>query len=314
MSTVEVKCQSGFSGGLNQRFIMEVFETVNNTQVLVATNWTDLDVGNNQPVSLGVWGLLPDSDYIISVKSTNEKGESSPVYVGGSTRILPSGDATWLPINDHNSDNDSRMPLLFVIVGILVTLMIMGALVTAILAVRRRRLMKLTQIEITSSNGSNGSSPPILNTELQEALIKPEEKVPNIQRKVSFREEPSKSRNYHHRQHCPECEIQVERSLTPPIYNYSASSSILPPVQKAVVRTFSIDKLRPVCPVCNPVGDTPYPDEHNIPKHPKNNNRIESPEEEVQRLNSELDELQQCLLNGAAALAAVENLRELDLT
>ena len=85
-STVEVKCQSGYSGGLSQRFIMEVFETVNNSQVLVATNWTDLNVGNNQEVNLGVGGLLPDSDYIISVKASNERGESSPIYVGGSTR------------------------------------------------------------------------------------------------------------------------------------------------------------------------------------------------------------------------------------
>ena len=87
-TTVEVKCQSGYSGGLSQRFIMEVFETVNNTQVLVATNWTDLNVGNNQEVNLGVGGLLPDSDYIISVKASNERGESSPIYVGGSTRYV----------------------------------------------------------------------------------------------------------------------------------------------------------------------------------------------------------------------------------
>ena len=39
---MEVKCKSGFSGGLDQRFIMDVFETVNNTQVLVATNWTEM--------------------------------------------------------------------------------------------------------------------------------------------------------------------------------------------------------------------------------------------------------------------------------
>ena len=32
-----------------------------------------------------------------------------------------------------------------------------------------------------------------------------------------------------------------------------------PPVERAVVRTFSIEKMRPVCPVCNPGGDTPYP-------------------------------------------------------
>jgi hypothetical protein len=41
-----------------------------------------------------------------------------------------------------------RMPMLFVIVGILVTLMIIGACVTATLAIRRRRMKKLAEIDI----------------------------------------------------------------------------------------------------------------------------------------------------------------------
>ena len=53
---------------------MDVFETVNNTQVLVATNWTGMKVGSlEQEVTLGAWGLLPDSDYIISIRAKNEK-------------------------------------------------------------------------------------------------------------------------------------------------------------------------------------------------------------------------------------------------
>ena len=53
---------------------MDVFETVNNTQVLVATNWTGMKVGPlEQEVTLGAWGLLPDSDYIISIRAKNEK-------------------------------------------------------------------------------------------------------------------------------------------------------------------------------------------------------------------------------------------------
>ena len=109
-------------------------------------------------VTLGAWGLLPNSDYIISIKASNAKGESSPVFLGGSTR-LTQNDASWLPINDAAESEQSRMPLLFVIVGILVTLMIMGALLTAILAVRRRREAKLNQIEVQSSSSSNQSPP-----------------------------------------------------------------------------------------------------------------------------------------------------------
>ena len=85
-------------------------------------------------------------------------------------------------------------------------------------------------------------------------------------------------------------------------FNYGQNG--LPPVQKAIVKTFSIDKLRPLCPVCNPVGDVPYPvGGGSPPKLPRNNNFSDEDEsEEVKKLNSELEELQKCLLNGAADL------------
>ena len=59
-----------------------------------------------------------------------------------------------LPRHEDLNVKEGRMPLLFVIVGILVTLMIMGALLTAILAVRRQRAAKLNQIEIQSGSSS----------------------------------------------------------------------------------------------------------------------------------------------------------------
>jgi hypothetical protein len=61
----------------------------------VASNWTDdSDLIDGTIFSLGVWGLLPSSNYIISIKSVNDRGESSPVFVGGntvgtSTSLLP---------------------------------------------------------------------------------------------------------------------------------------------------------------------------------------------------------------------------------
>ena len=77
-------------------------------QVLVASNWT---TGS----TLSVRGLLPESSYIIAVKAVNDRGESTPVYVGGKTEGLVQS----LPI----SGDSSRLPLLFVIVGILLALM-----------------------------------------------------------------------------------------------------------------------------------------------------------------------------------------------
>ncbi len=38
--SVEVRCQAGFNGGLEQHFVLEVFEMLNGSQVLVATNWS----------------------------------------------------------------------------------------------------------------------------------------------------------------------------------------------------------------------------------------------------------------------------------
>ena len=114
----------------------------------MATNWTDdSDLTDGTTFSLGVWGLLPSSNYIISIKSANDRGESAPVFVGGatvgtSTSLLP------LPV----STEATRMPMLFVIVGILVTLMVIGACVTATLAIRRRKTKELADIDITRSS------------------------------------------------------------------------------------------------------------------------------------------------------------------
>ena len=151
------------------------------------------------------------------------------------------------------------------------------------------------------------------NADLQEALLKSETdpprslSAPTIQRKVSFREHPTPSK------YCPECQhletgatastaSTFRRPMTPQSYNNG-----YPPITRAVVKTFSIDKLRPVCPVCNPVGsETPYPKNNNFTQEAIEAAPLENPDDEVQRLNSELDELQKCLLNGAAALAQAE--------
>ena len=78
-----------------------------------------------------------------------------------------------------------------------------------------------------------------------------------IHRKVSFRDEDL----------CTAC--RRDRHLTNGGHNGAPAPltpvlscsrrGVFPPVERAVVRTFSIDKMRPVCPVCNPGGDTPYP-------------------------------------------------------
>jgi len=81
-----------------------------------------------------------------------------------------------------------------------------------------------------------------------------------IHRKVSFRDKDVCSVCQHQR-HMENG--QFNGSLTPisPVLSLNGRRIAFPPVERAVVRTFSIEKMRPVCPVCNPGGDTPYPSE-----------------------------------------------------
>ena len=122
-TTLEVSCIAGFDGGMEQHFVIEVFANINNSQVLVASNWTD-----EEPV-ISAWGLEPHHNYIISVKAVNDRGESTPVFVGGRTG---DGSASYLPI----SIDQSRLPFLIVIVVILISVVLVGSFIAVVLASR----------------------------------------------------------------------------------------------------------------------------------------------------------------------------------
>ena len=307
---------------------MEVFETTsNNTQVLVASNWTE-------DATIAVWGLLPEMNYIISVKAVNERGESSPVYVGGKTV----GFIQSLP----RAVEESRLPMLFVIVGVLVTLMVLGAFFTAAIAIRkRRRMKKYSEKEVDSAFTAGGlvrasdmngghddediddaeedeggfkvvrrhhvvhsghdtvdaTSTPLLdgngaannhqiaaglnngngtlNNSRQNLPTSASRRALTPDRKVSFRKEQQQQQhlglcpNCGGRQQLPPSEVRRSRSS---FFNGDLNNgqTSLPrkfhinglPVERAVVRTFSIEKMRPICPTCNPGGTTPYPSEN----------------------------------------------------
>jgi len=56
------------------------------------------------------------------------------------------------------STEETRLPMLIIIVGTLVTLMIVGAVVTATLAIRRRRLKKMNDLDMIRSTGVTPST------------------------------------------------------------------------------------------------------------------------------------------------------------
>ena len=306
---MEVSCVPGFDGGLDQHFVIDVYETVNNSQVLIASNWTD-------DPTLYVWGLEPESNYIISVKAVNDRGESSPVYVGGSTG---SGSPTsqYLP-----SIHEAKLPsLLLIIVGCLLTIMVIGSLITAIVAIKSRKRAKermksrleKEQKPLVRQNGdhnnasleSNMKSIPHPNdlTEDQlaqfreaeallehaDGMIQVQPRSPSISptrersnrsgsinRKVSFRNADlictcgsylrETNTGYTNGYHTYNSYNSIERrgphergASVPLLLNHNEATSVYPPVERAIVKSFSIDKMRPMCPTCNPSGDTPYP-------------------------------------------------------
>ncbi|XP_040568747.1 roundabout homolog 1 [Lepeophtheirus salmonis] len=215
-STIVVSCAPGFNGGLTQHFIMEVYETAqNNSQILIATNWTD------SSDRLIVRGLTPESNYILSIKSVNERGESSPVYLGGKTE----GYIHYLPVKNEFS----RLPLLFVIIGILVSLMAIGLFLTVFLAMKKRqkherqlaRDLNNRRNGVEEEEGGGGGAPLLVPRHLEQVPI--QQHQPCI--------------------HCSRKELLATTS----------------PVERTVIKTFSVDKKRPICPVCNPQGKTPYP-------------------------------------------------------
>ena len=77
-------------------------------------------------------------------------------------------------------------------------------------------------------------------------------------RKVSFREEDDLCTACRRDRHLANGGQNGGPAPLTPVLPCSRRGNF-PPVERAVVRTFSIDKMRPVCPVCNPGGDTPYP-------------------------------------------------------
>ena len=89
-------------------------------------------------------------------------------------------------------------------------------------------------------------------------------------RRVSFREARNSGRGSlgglgpaEQQECCPQCRhVGIGDEVNGFSNGYGGGgrgSAMMPPVERAIVRTFSIDKLRPICPVCNPAGETPYP-------------------------------------------------------
>ena len=213
-SSVRVSCQPGFSGGLEQHFVLSVFEMVNNSQVLVTSNWS-------RDPSVRVVGLTPNSSYILSMHAANDRGESEAVYVGGQT-------SSWQ--SQVLSQPPDRLPVLYIIVAILCSIMILS-LILSLTAACRHRLHSAKASTVLSQDKPSQD----LVTQTQPLLV------------------PA-SNGHAHNAH--QARMTAQRKVS---FRSCGCTSASPVIQRTIVRSYSIDKLRPRCATCNPRGDTPYP-------------------------------------------------------
>ena len=218
-AAVQVSCKHGFSGGMEQHFVLEVFEMVNGSQTLVASNWS-------RDPSVRVVGLTPNSSYILSIHAANARGESEAVYVGGQT-------ASWLP--QVISSPPDRLPVLYIIVAVLCSIMILS-LILSITAACRHRLHSDKDSAVLSQDKPS--------TELVSQTR------PLIPSATSGR---LSTHTHHHTRKDPERKVSF-RSC-----GCASRTETVLGIQRTVVRSYDIDKLRQRCSTCNHRGNTPYP-------------------------------------------------------
>ena len=80
-STMRIKCDPGFNGGLRQSFTLEIRETDNPRKNSLVGNMT----GRIRPDFM-LTGLIPDTGYMISVYSVNAKGQSDRMVLQAYTQ------------------------------------------------------------------------------------------------------------------------------------------------------------------------------------------------------------------------------------
>ena len=232
-SQVRVGCSPGYGGGEPQHFVLSLLDLVGGVQTAVQTNWS------SQP-DLSLTQLTAGQPRLLSVHSANSQGKSDPVYL---TTDVPA------PTRQEGARSEDRQSVLYIIVSVLASIMGLSLLLSLTHFCRRRR-RAVTELEsdkpsvqssLQSSVQVSPSTPllPQADTQTQPSVSKAGQSS-NLQRKVSFN-------HHHHHQDCTRT---------------SRTSGIAPPsngVQSTVIKSYSIEKLRPKCQTCNPTGDTPYP-------------------------------------------------------
>lgn len=231
-NTVSVLCEAGYSGGEDQHFVLSLLDMVEGVQTAVMSNWS------SNPYMI-LTGLDPEHPRLLSVHSANSHGKSDPIYL--------TTDVAASIIGQLHDDlgADDRQSVLYIIVSVLSSIMILSLLLSLSHFCRRKRLERLSsKIEAERPNIQILSQSTPLLTDSSQSSDRGEHRNKQIAkellpRKVSF---------------CGQCDTS-RRLTTSQNHGLGNGNGI----KKTVIRSYSIDKLRPKCYTCNPTGDLPYP-------------------------------------------------------
>ena len=271
-SRVSVSCSPGYSGGEPQHFVLSLLDMVGGLQTPVKTNWSD------QP-DLSLTDLSPAQPRLLSVHSANSQGKSDPVYL---TTEIPA------PTSHSKEVPPDRQSVLYIIVSVLASIMVLSLLLSLSHFCRRRRALTQLQTEKPSHPSSVQSSPLLPQYKAQvspgspllsqyRAQVSPSSPLlPRSMAQVS-QSSPllpqsrgqmtpgsplqalTESSSLSNSEHVSSLRRKVSFTQSSP---RTRSVGLLTPasgVQSTVIKSYSIDKLRPICNTCNPDGDTPYP-------------------------------------------------------
>jgi len=133
--SLQITCNEGFSGGLPQNILMEIFATEDNA---LLTN-----ISNSQP-TFTIRALHPDTQYMVQVTAVNAKGRSDALTVSLLTLRLPETQKNIgsvkseidAPRPEPSSSGMAISPLVAIITGALSALFLLAVILVVALRMR----------------------------------------------------------------------------------------------------------------------------------------------------------------------------------
>ena len=285
-SRVSVSCSPGYSGGEPQHFVLSLLDMVGGLQTPVKTNWSD------QP-DLSLTDLSPAQPRLLSVHSANSQGKSDPVYL--TTEIpAPTSHSQEVP-----PDRQSVLYIIVSVLASIMVLSLLLSLSHFCRRRKALAQLETEKPSHPSSVQSSPLLPqykaqvspgsPLLSQ--HRAQVSPGSPLLSQYRAQVSPSSPLLPRSMAQVSQSSPLLAQSRGQMTPgsPLLALTESSSLsnsehvsslrrkvsftqssprtrsvglLTPasgVQSTVIKSYSIDKLRPICHTCNPDGDTPYP-------------------------------------------------------